>query len=129
MRRRIYSGSPFEEIAGYARAVVDDGWVFVSGTTGYDFETGTISDEPAEQARQCFRNIADALDRAGSSLSDTVRVVIYIADRGDFDAIASVVGDHFRDIRPANTTVIAELVKPEMKVEIEVTARRQSTGG
>jgi enamine deaminase RidA (YjgF/YER057c/UK114 family) len=129
MRRRIYSGSPFEEIAGYARAVVDDGWVFVSGTTGYDFETGTISDEPAEQARQCFRNIADALDRAGSSLSDTVRVVIYIADRGDFDAIASVVGDHFRDIRPANTTVITELVKPEMKVEIEVTARRQSTGG
>jgi enamine deaminase RidA (YjgF/YER057c/UK114 family) len=129
MRRRIYSGSPFEEIAGYARAVVDDGWVFVSGTTGYDFETGTISDDPAEQARQCFRNIADALDRAGSSLSDAVRVVIYIADRDDFDAIAGVVGDHFRDIRPANTTVIAELVKPEMKVEIEVTARRQSTGG
>ena len=129
MRRRIYSGSPFEEIAGYARAVVDDGWIFVSGTTGYDFETGTISDEPAEQARQCFRNIADALDRAGSSLSDAVRVVIYVADRDDFDAIARVVGDHFRDIRPANTTVIAELVKPEMKVEIEVTARRQSTGG
>ena len=128
MRRRIFSGSPFEEIAGYARAVVDDGWIFVSGTTGYDFETGEISDNAAEQTRQCFRNIIDALDRAGSSLEDVVRVVIYIADRDDFDAIATVVGQNFRDIRPANTTVIAELVKPEMRVEIEVTARRQDGG-
>jgi len=129
MRRRIYSGSPFEEIAGYARAVVDEGWIFVSGTTGYDFETGEISSDAAEQTRQCFKNIADALDRAGSSLADVVRVVIYIADRSDFDSIARVVGDHFREIRPANTTVVAQLVKPEMKVEIEVTARRQSGGG
>jgi enamine deaminase RidA (YjgF/YER057c/UK114 family) len=128
MRRRIFSGSPFEEIAGYARAVVDDGWIFVSGTTGYDFETGEISDNAAEQTRQCFRNIIDALDRAGSSLDDVVRVVVYIADRDDFDTIATIVGQNFHDIRPANTTVIAELVKPEMRVEIEVTARRQDGG-
>lgn len=128
MRRKIYSGSVFEEIAGYARAVVDDDWVFVSGTTGYDYEEETISDDPAEQARQCFRNISEALERAGSSLEDMVRVVIYVADRNDFDAIAPVIGDHCRDIRPANTTVIAQLVKPEMKVEIEVTAKRQSGG-
>jgi len=128
MRRRIFSGSPFEEIAGYARAVVDDGWIFVSGTTGYDFETGEISDNAAEQTRQCFRNIIDALDRAGSSLEDVVRVVIYIADRDDFETIATIVGQNFHDIRPANTTVIAELVKPEMRVEIEVTARRQDGG-
>jgi enamine deaminase RidA (YjgF/YER057c/UK114 family) len=128
MRRKIYSGSAFEEIAGYARAVIDEDWVFVSGTTGYDYKTGDISDDPIEQARRCFQNISDALERAGSSLADVVRVVIYIADRSDFDSIARVVGDHLRDIRPANTTVIAQLVKPEMKVEIEVTARRQ-TGG
>ena len=128
MRRKIYSGSAFEDIAGYARAVVDDDWVFVSGTTGYDYQTGDISDDPVEQARRCFHNISDALERAGSSLADVVRVVVYIADRSDFDSIARIVGNHLRDIRPANTTVIAQLVKPEMKVEIEVTARRQ-TGG
>ena len=128
MRRKIFSGSEFEEIAGYARAVIDDDWIFVSGTTGYDYETGEISDDPVEQARRCFANIAEALDRAGSSLDDVVRAVIYVADRNDFDGIARVVGDHLRDIRPANTTVIAELVKPEMKVEIEVTAKRQARG-
>ncbi len=124
MRRKIFSGSEFEEIAGYARAVVDDDWIFVSGTTGYDYETGKISNDPVEQAQRCFANIAEALDRAGSSLNDVVRVVIYVADRHDFDGIARVVGDQLRDVRPANTTVIAELVKPEMKVEIEVTAKR-----
>ena len=128
MRRKIFSGSEFEEIAGYARAVIDGDWIFVSGTTGYDYETGEISDDAVEQARRCFANIAEALDRAGSSLDDVVRAVIYVADRNDFEGIARVVGDHLRDVRPANTTVIAELVKPEMKVEIEVTAKRQARG-
>ncbi|MEM7122925.1 MAG: RidA family protein [Pseudomonadota bacterium] len=128
MRRKIYSGSAFEELAGYARAVVDDDWIFVSGTTGYDYATGDISPDAVEQTRQCFRNISEALERAGSSLADVVRVVIYIVEQDDFEAIARVVGEHFRDIRPANTTVICALTKPEMKVEIEVTARRQTTG-
>lgn len=128
MRRKIFSSSEFEEIAGYARAVIDDDWIFVSGTTGYDYATGEISDDPVEQATRCFANISEALDRAGSSLDDVVRAVIYVADRNDFDGIARVVGDHLRDIRPANTTVIAELVRPEMRVEIEVTAKRQTRG-
>ncbi len=124
-RKRIYSGGAYEEIAGYARAVVDGQWVFVSGTTGYDYETGTISDDAVEQTRQCLRNIKAALAEAGSDLEDTVRIVAYIAEREDFEAIARVFGEHFRHIRPANTTVICQLVKPEMKVEIEVTARRR----
>ena len=105
--------------------MVDGEWVFVSGTTGYDYATGEISDDPVEQTRQCFRNISWALGEAGASLEDVVRVVAYVADRDSFEDIAKVFGEHFRDIRPTNTTVIAQLVSPEMKIEIEVTARRK----
>ena len=125
-RQRIFSGSVFEDLGGYARAVVDGEWIFVSGTTGYDYATGEISDDPVEQTRQCFRNISWALGEAEASLEDVVRVVAYVTDPDSFDDIAKVFSEHFRDIRPANTTVVSRLLKPEMKIEIEVTARRQS---
>ena len=127
MRGRIFTGGAYEEIAGYARAVVDGEWVFVSGTTGYDYATDLISNDPVEQTRQCFRNISWALGEAGASLQDVVRVVAYVAESDSFDDIAKVFGEHFHDVRPANTTVICQLVKPEMKIEIEVTARRRET--
>ena len=126
-RRRIFTGGAFEDIAGYARAVVDGEWVFVSGTTGYDYATGEISDDPVEQTRQCFRNISWALGEAGASLEDVVRVVAHVVDPDSFDESAKVFGEHFGDIRPANTTVVSRLLRPEMKIEIEVTARRRAT--
>jgi enamine deaminase RidA (YjgF/YER057c/UK114 family) len=127
VRRRISSGSSFEELAGYSRAVVDGPWVLVSGTTGFDYAAGTISDDVAEQAAQCFRNVERALKEAGASLADMVRVRVYLADRADFDIVAPIVGHHCREARPANTTVVAGLVDARMKVEIEVTALKGST--
>jgi enamine deaminase RidA (YjgF/YER057c/UK114 family) len=125
---RISSGSEFEELAGYARAVVLDepagGWVMVSGTTGYDYTTGQISADPLEQTRQCFRNISAALSEAGASLEDLVRIRVYLASQSDFEGIARIVGEHTGAARPANTTVVCALTKPEMKIEIEVTARK-----
>lgn len=123
MSRRIFSGSPFEELAGYARAVVDGDYVLVSGTTGFDYATMTIPEDVAEQAEQCFRNIQTALVEAGAGLEDLVRIRVYLAAREDFEAVAPVVGRHCRAARPANTTVVAPLVDPRMKIEIEVTAR------
>jgi len=122
-RRLISSGSSFEALAGYSRAVVDGDWVFVSGTTGFDYKAGTIADDVVAQTEQTFRNIEAALAEAGSSLADVVRVRIFLASRGDFDRVAPVVGRHFAKIRPANTTVVSELVDARMKIEIEVTAR------
>jgi|PlaIllAssembly_1097288.scaffolds.fasta_scaffold798927_1 reactive intermediate/imine deaminase len=124
MRKLISSGSSFEKLAGYSRAVVDGDWVFVSGTTGFDYATMTISPDALEQTHQCFRNIAAALREAGCSLDDVVRVRAFIADRADFMKLAPVFGHYFANARPANTTVVAELVDPRMKIEIEVTARR-----
>ncbi len=123
MARRIFSGSPFEELAGYARAVVDGDHVLVSGTTGFDYTTMTIPEDAAAQTEQCFRNIEAALAEAGAGLEDLVRIRVYLAAREDFDAVAPVVGRHCRAARPANTTLVAPLVDPRMKVEIEVTAR------
>lgn len=125
-RQLISSGSPFEAQAGYSRAVADGEFVFVSGTTGFDYKAMTIAADPAAQARQCFVNIERALEQAGAALKDVVRVVVYLADRADFAVVAAVLGEKFRDIRPANTTVVAGLVDPRMKVEIEVTAKKPS---
>ncbi len=122
VRRHISSGSSFEKLAGYSRAVVDGPWVFVSGTTGFDYAAGTISDDVAEQTAQCFRNVERALKEAGSELADLVRVRVYLANRADFDIVAPIIGRHCRAARPANTTVVADLVDERMKVEIEVTA-------
>lgn len=124
-RELISTGSKWEQIAGYSRAVVDGDWVFVSGCTGFDYTRHTISDDVVEQTHQAFHNIEEALAKAGAALSDVVRVRIYLADRGDFAAVAPVIGQYCAPARPANTTVIAALVDPAMKIEVEVTARHR----
>jgi len=125
-RQLISSGSSFEELAGYSRAVVDGDWVFVSGTTGFDYAAGTIALDAAAQAEQCFRNIEQALRQAGAGPEDVVRIRVYLADRADFERVVPIIGRWCRAARPANTTVVAPLVDPRMKVEIEVTARKQT---
>jgi enamine deaminase RidA (YjgF/YER057c/UK114 family) len=126
MHRLISSGSPFEAQAGYSRAVVDGEWVFVAGTTGFDYAQMTIADDPAEQARQALRNIERGLAEAGAKLADVVRVRYYVPDIGDWPAIVPVLGDAFAAIRPAATALVCGLVDPRMKIEIEVTARMQN---
>ena len=126
IRRLISSGSPFEGEAGYSRAVVDGQWVFVAGTTGFDYAAMTIAGDPAEQARQALRNIAAALAEAGASLADVVRVKYYLPDAADWPAVVPVLGEAFGAIRPAATALICGLIDPRMKVEIEVTARCRS---
>lgn len=121
-RRLISTGSEWEQRAGYSRAVVDGRWVFVSGTTGFDYETGEIADDVEDQTRKTFGNIEAALTEAGAGLEHVVRVRVFLSDRDDFALVAPIIGEHFRDIRPANTTVICALVDPRMKVEIDVTA-------
>lgn len=126
MRRLISSGSPFEAAAGYSRAVIDGDWVFVAGTTGFDYAQMTIAEDPAEQARQALRNIEKALAEAGASLADVVRVRYYLPNLTDWPAIVPVLGEVFGTIRPAATALICGLVDPRMKIEIEITARRRN---
>jgi enamine deaminase RidA (YjgF/YER057c/UK114 family) len=128
MRRLISSGSPFEAAGGYSRAVVDRDWVFVAGTTGFDYAAMTIADNPAEQTRQALRNIEAALAEAGASLVDVVRVKYYLPDAADWPHIVPILGEAFGAIRPAATALICGLVDPRMKIEIEVTARRSGAG-
>ena len=123
-RRLISSGSSFEQVAGYSRVVVDGEWIFVSGTTGYDYSNMTISPDLETQTRQVFSNIQQALSGAGATLSDVVRVHYYLTERAQFEKVAPVFGEYFGDIRPAATAVICGLVDPAMKIEIEVTARQ-----
>ena len=122
-RKLISSGSAFEKVAGYSRAVVDGEWVHVSGTTGFDYAKMTISPDLFEQTRQAFRNIESALEQAGLSLRDVVRVRYYLTRREDFALLAPVFGEHLAEIRPAATAIVCELVDPRMNIEIEVTAR------
>ena len=123
-RRLISQGSPFEEQIGYSRAVVDGDWVFVSGTTGFDYETMAISDSVVEQTRQCLNNIEWALKEAGASLSDVVRVRYILPDPKEFESCWPVLRSAFADTRPAATMIAAGLSDPRMKIEIEVTARK-----
>ncbi|GJE00299.1 RidA family protein [Methylobacterium isbiliense] len=123
MRRRIDGGSPFEAAYGYSRAVVQDGFVFVAGTTGYDYATMTMPADVAAQAEACWRTIAAVLAEAGSSLEQVVRTTTYVTDRAEAEAVLAVGGRVMGAIRPAATlVVVAGLLRPEMKVEIEVTA-------
>jgi enamine deaminase RidA (YjgF/YER057c/UK114 family) len=124
-RKLISSGSTFEKVAGYSRAVVDGEWIFVAGTTGFDYKAMSISDDVIEQTRQAFRNIEAALKEAGSGLADVVRVHYIIVDPKDWDLVYPIFGEVFGEIRPASTAIIAGLVDKRMKIEIEVTARRQ----
>ncbi len=123
-KRLISSGSAFEALAGYSRAVVDGDWVHVSGTTGFDYSTMTISDDLLAQARQAFKNIAAALAQAGATLDDVVRVTYYLTEREAFEQAAPVFGEFFARARPAATAVVCGLVDARMKIEIEVTARK-----
>ena len=126
MRKLISSGSPFEAQTGYSRAVVDGEWVFVAGTTGFDYAAMTIAEDPAEQTRQTFRNIERALAEAGATLADIVRVRYYLPNREDWPRIVPVLGEILGAIRPAATAVFCGLVDERMKIEIEVTARRKA---
>jgi enamine deaminase RidA (YjgF/YER057c/UK114 family) len=128
MRRLISSGSPFERDIGYSRAVVDGEWVFVSGTTGFDYATMTISDDVAEQAEQCLANVARALADAGAGFADVVRVRYILPSADDFPPCWPALKRAFGEIRPAATMIAAGLADPRMKIEIEVTARRASGG-
>jgi len=125
-RRLISSGSSFEAVAGYSRAVVEGNYVHVSGTTGFDYATMRIDDDPVEQTRQCLRNIAAALEAAGCSLDDVVRVNYYLTDAALFDTLAPLFGEAFANARPAATAIVCGLVDARMKIEIEVTARRRA---
>ena len=123
MRRLISSGSTFERDMGYSRAVMDGEWVFVSGTTGFDYTTMTISDDVVQQAEQCFINIEKALSEAGCRLADVVRVRYILPRVQDFEPCWPVLRKYFGDVRPAATMISAGLSDPRMKIEIEVTAR------
>ena len=125
MRRLISSGSEYERKFGYSRAVVDGDDIFVAGTTGFNYATGEISDDPAEQTRQTLRTIEAALHEAGASLNEVVRTRYYLPSADDWEAVSEVLGEVFGEIRPAATAVIAGLIDPRMKIEIEVTARKQ----
>ena len=127
-RRLVSSGSTFERDIGYSRAVVDGEWVFVSGTTGFDYSTMTISDDVVQQAEQCLRNIAAALGEAGASMSDVVRVTYLLPRAEDFPPCWPVLRRWFGAVRPAATMMSVGLADPRMRIEIEVTARIGSGG-
>lgn len=124
LRRLISSGSPFETAFGYSRAVVDGDYVFVSGTTGYDYATMTMPEDVADQARNIARTFAAVLAEAGASLDDIVRLQTFVTSPDYCEPVLRVAGEIYADIRPAaGLYVVAALLRPEMKVEIEATAR------
>ncbi|HMH99485.1 MAG TPA: RidA family protein [Bradyrhizobium sp.] len=126
-RRLISTGSPFEKSAGYSRAVIDGDFAFVAGTTGYDYTTMTMPADVTSQARNCFKTIEETLQGAGFAMADIVRATYYVTDAKDADTVLAVCGEVLGDIRPAATLlVVVGLYKPEMKVEIEVTAKRRT---
>ena len=126
-RELITSGSPFEAEIGYSRAVVADGWIFVSGTTGFDYQTMMISDDVAEQCEQALRNIEAALRQAGAGLGDVVRVRYILPYAADFPACWPMLRRWLGLARQAATMLVAGLLDPRMRIEIEATARRANT--
>jgi enamine deaminase RidA (YjgF/YER057c/UK114 family) len=125
-RQLISSGSPFETQVGYSRAVSDGDWCWVSGTTGYDPETRAMPDAVSDQAANVLKVIGAALAEAGFGFEDVVKATYYITDAAYWDDIGPVLGGTFGTIRPAATCVVCGLIKPEMKIEIDVTARKKS---
>lgn len=124
-RIQISSGSKFEAEIGYSRAIVDGDWIWVSGTTGFNYDSMTISDDVAEQADQTFRNIKAAMEKAGFSLEDVVRVTYIFPNAADFEPCWPVFATYFGQTRPAATAIVAGLVDPRMKIEIEVTGKKR----
>ena len=125
-RQLISSGSTFEQQIGYSRAVVDGDWVFVSGTTGFDYANMTLAEGLLDQTEQCFKNIDAALRQAGSCLEDIVRVTYIVPNAAEFQECWPVLRKHLGQIRPAATMISAGLADPRMRIEIEVTARKRS---
>lgn len=125
-RQLISSGSEFESSIGYSRAVVDGNWVMVSGTTGYDYGTMTLANGVIEQTEQCLKNIESALAEAGATMADVVRVMYIYPEAQDFPKCWPVLSRYFGEIKPAATMISAGLLDPAMKVEIQVTALKQS---
>jgi len=123
MVKHISSGSSFEKKFGYSRAVIDGDMVYVSGTTGYDYSTMTLPKDVVEQARNTLATISGALEQAGCTLNDVLRVKYYLPDPADFEIIAPLLAKAFEKARPAATMIVAGLIEKEMKIEIEVTAR------
>ena len=127
MIRRVSSGTPWEPVVGYSRAVIDGDFAFVAGTTGYDYATMTMPPDVTSQSRNCFRTIEAALKEGGFAMADIVRATYYVTDAKDVDAHFAVCGEVLGDIRPAATLlIVVGLARPEMKVEIEVTAKRRT---
>ncbi len=123
MVKYISSGSPFEKKLSYSRAVIDGDMVYVSGTTGYDYENMILPSDVGEQTKNTLNTISKALEQAGSSINDVLRVRYYLKDLNDLEAITSILGKVFEKAKPAATMIKADLIKQEMKIEIEVTAR------
>lgn len=123
-RRLISSGSTFERDIGYSRAVVDGEWIFVAGTTGFDYATMTLADDVVAQAEQCLRNIGAALAQAGAGFADVVRVTYIVPNAADFEPCWPALRRSFGEVRPAATMFSAGLADPRIRIEIEVTARR-----
>lgn len=121
-RKLISSGSSFEEKIGYSRAVTQGDWVFVAGTTGFDYSDMSISEDVTEQTEQCLMNILDALQKAGAELKDVVRVTYILPNKADFEACWPVLRKYFGEIKPAATMLEAGLADDRMKIEVEVTA-------
>ncbi len=125
-RTRISSGSTFEKLAGYSRLVVDGDWVFVSGTSGFDYTSMTVSADASEQTHQCFRNIASALAQADASLDDVVRVTYLLSEASLFAELAPIFGQYLGTASPACTAMVVGMIDTRMKIEIEVTVRKQA---
>ena len=124
-RKLISSGSTFEEQIGYSRAVVDGDWIFVSGTTGFDYSKMAIAEGVVAQCEQCLKNIEAALQQAGASLADVVRVVYVLPDASQFEKCWPVLRKYFGEVRPAAMMISAGLADPRMKIEIEATALKR----
>jgi enamine deaminase RidA (YjgF/YER057c/UK114 family) len=127
-RQLISSGSTFEQEIGYSRAVVDGNWIFVSGTTGFDYSKMTISDDLVEQTEQCLKNIQETLTKVGASMQNVVRVTYVLPNAADFPDCWPTLRKYFGEVKPAAMMISAGLSDPRMRIEIEVTARR-ATGG
>lgn len=123
--KRISTGSDFEKTFGYSRAIVKGNWCFVSGTTGYNYATMKMPDSVADQARNCFATIAAALTEGGFEMADIVRVQYTLTDPELLDELLPELGAALSEVRPAATMIISDLIKPEMKIEIEVTAMKE----
>ncbi len=123
-RKLIRSGSSFEEAIGYSRAVVDGEWIFVSGTTGFDYTTMSIADDLVEQTEQCLKNIESALREADATLANVVHALYIVPDAAQFEQCWPVLRKYFGTVRPAATMISAGLADPRMKIEIQVTARK-----